>query len=575
MFNFGGSGTNAGNTANGGSLFGNKPASTSGGFSSGMNSGNLSGQQSGSLFGQNNNNQQQNQSSGGLFGQPTSGTASSSSGGLFGNKPAGGFSIGQNANQQQPQQQQSNAQKPGQLGGSLFGNSNTTQPQSTGIGSGGLFGSSQQPQQQQQQQPNPPSSGLFGGSNQQQFGSGGLFGKSSQPQSSTTSGGLFGNNQPQSGTPGGLFGSSSNTNSGGLFGNSNNTFANKSSTSGGLFGNNNQQQQQQPQGTSLFGNNGPVASTKPSFGWSQSSNSQPISQQANQPQLQDQQLQQQLQFQQQQIQQQQHSNFPQQIQEQIMKCKDSWDPRSSRSKLKTFFYNKVNETEAMLYNKPSEISQEDWDEALLQKPSASVIPVQAFGFDDLNERNKLQRENVAQARLILNQVLEKLIQLSQKHDLETASRILKAQSRNVKIQQRIIKLGSQLAILKSKGLPLSVGEEKMWLEYEKLLKRSNDPAGLGKNNELWARLSVLKERSKTISDQLDSTLVVISENNGSDVQPKRSGKYEDRRVDEELETRVNKIAEILSNQQRGLCYLQDVLEKDEKLVDKYVSQRSA
>ncbi|SCU83985.1 LAFA_0D07250g1_1 [Lachancea sp. 'fantastica'] len=569
MFNFGGSGTNANNTANSGSLFGNKPATTSGGFSGGMNSGNLPGQQSGSLFGQNNNIQQPNQSSGGLFGQQNAGTAPS--GGLFGNKPAGGFSIGQNTTQQQ--QPQANVQKPGQLGGSLFGNNNTTQQQNSGIGSGGLFGSNTQ------QQSNPPAGGLFGASNQQQPASGGLFGKSSQTQPGATSGGLFGNNQPQSGpSSGGLFGGSSNSGSGGLFGNSSNTFANnKSSTSGGLFGANTSQQQpqqQQPQGTSLFGNSGTVNSTKPSFGWSQSSNAQPIGQQANQPQPQEQHLQQQMQYQQQQIQQLQQSNYPQQIQEQIVKCKDSWDPRSSRSKLRTFLYNKVNETEAMLYSKPSEISQEDWDEALLQKPSASVIPVQAFGFDDLNERNKLQRDNVAQARLILNQVLEKLIQLSQKHDLETASRILKAQSRNVKIQQRIIKLGSHLAILKSKGLPLTVGEENMWLEYEKLLKRSNDPAGLGKNNELWARLSVLKERSKTISDQLDSTLVVISENNGGDVQPKRSGKYEDQRVDEELETRVNKIAEILSNQQRGLCYLQDVIEKDEKLVDRYVSQRS-
>lgn len=105
----------------------------------------------------------------------------------------------------------------------------------------------------------------------------------------------------------------------------------------------------------------------------------------------------------------------------------------------------------------------------------------------------------------------------------------------------------------------------MWSEYEKLLKRSNDPAGLGKNNELWARLSVLKERAKTISDQLDSTLVVISENGGSESLTKKSGRQEDKRLDDEVENRVNKIAEILSNQQRGLCYLHDVLEEDDKL----------
>ncbi|SCV06038.1 LANO_0H20736g1_1 [Lachancea nothofagi CBS 11611] len=569
MFNFGNTGANAGNAANNGSIFGSKPATTTTGFSGGLNNGNPQGQSSGMQFGQ--NNAQQN--SGGLLGQFNTGTTGS--GGLFGNKPSGGLTFGQNSNQQQ----QSAAQNPSQSG-SLFGNSNQ---QSSGAGSGGLFGSNNQ------QSSGTGSGSLFGNSNQQSSGAGssGLFGNNNQQQTNSTSGGLFGSNNQQqtNNTSGGLFGNKPSVGTtGGLLGNSSNNNTNTTAT-GGLFGNNTQTQQQgfnsgpqfgtqaqqQPQGNSLFGNTGTVSSTQPSFGWSQPSNNQNANQQQNQSQLQQQQQQQQMQIQQQQMQQVQQSNYPQQIQEQIVKCKESWNPQFSRSKLRTFFYNKVNETEAMLYNKPPGVSQEDWDEALLHKPSPSVIPVQAFGFDDLNQRNILQRDNVAQARLILNQILEKLTQLSQKHDLDTASRILKAQSRNVQIQQRIIKLGSYLAILKSKGLPLSVGEEKMWSEFEKLLKRSNDPAGLGKNNELWARLSVLKERSKTISDQLDSTLVAISEKNGFDAQSNTSSRHDDKRVDEEVENRVNKIAEILSNQQRGLCYLRDVLDKDEKAVDKYVS----
>ncbi|SCU80092.1 LADA_0B05006g1_1 [Lachancea dasiensis] len=524
MFNFGNSGANANSTTNSGSLFGNKPPSSSSTFSNSLNSGAGQGQATGGLFGQG-NNQQQNQTSNGLFGQ--SNTASNGSGGVFGSKPTGGLSFGQSSNQAQ----QPASQKPSQSG-SLFGNSGQQMPSS-----------SQQP----------------AGSS----GTGGLFGNSGQQQTNNTPGGLFGN-KPAVGTSGGLFGTGSQPQT------------QQNPTTGSLFGTQpqqQQQQQQQQQGGSLFGSARAINSTQPSFGWSQPGANQQTNQQPNQSQfqLQQQQQQQQIQQQQQQMQLQQQSNYPQQIQEQITKCKESWNPQSSRSKLRTFFHNKVNETEAMLYNKPPEVSQEEWDEALLQKPSPNVIPVQAFGFDDLNQRNILQRENVAQARMILSQTLEKLTQLSQKHDLETASRILKAQSRNVKIQQRIIKLGSSLAILKSKGLPLSVGEENMWSKYEKLLKRSNDPAGLGKNNELWARLSVLKERSKTISDQLDSTLVVISENSGSDKNLKNSGKHSDRRIDEEAENRVNKIAEILSNQQRGLCYLQDVLDKDEELINKYIS----
>ena len=82
----------------------------------------------------------------------------------------------------------------------------------------------------------------------------------------------------------------------------------------------------------------------------------------------------------------------------------------------------------------------------------------------------------------------------------------------------------------------------------------------------------LKDRAKTISAQLDSTLVVISENGGSSASNTggQNGIEEDRKVDDEVENRINKIAEILGNQQKGLCYLNEILEKDEKLLDKYI-----
>lgn len=521
MFSFGNPATNSGGNTGSGSLFGNKSAG-SGGFS----------------FGQNNAGQQ-TQTSSGMFGQQQTNTGTTGSS-LFGNKTAStgglnsGFSFGQTTSQQ-PQNNASvglfgNAQQnQNTSGGGMFGSNTLQKP---GTGSGGLFG-------------NKPAGG-FGSSNTQPAASGGLFGSNNQANSS---GGLFGTNQQQP-TGKSLFNSQSQVSSTG---------------NQGLFGN--QGQQAPLQSNSMFGSS-TVKTTQPSFGWSQQSATQQPSNEQQQQQLQQQQAQQQQLQQQQQM---QNSNYPQQIQEQVIKCKESWDPQSSRSKLRTFVYNKVNETEAMLYTKPVNVSQEDWDNALLHKPSPTVIPVQVFGFEELNFRNTLQREHVAQARLILSQILEKLTKLSQKHDLDTATRILKAQTRNVQIQQRILKLGSQLAILKSKGLPLSVNEEKLWSEFEKLLQRSNDPAGLGKNNELWARLSVLKERAKTISDQLDSTLVVISENGSSKSKSTTSSKAAEKRLDDEVENRVNKIAEILSNQQRGLCYLNDILEKDNKLIGKYVS----
>lgn len=374
-----------------------------------------------------------------------------------------------------------------------------------------------------------------GTQNTSNMNAGGLFG--AKPQNTTaTTGGLFGSKPQGSTTNGGLFGSGTQNN---------NTLG-----GGGLFG-----QSQQPQ-TNTAPGLGNTVSTQPSFAWSKPSTGSNLQQQ------QQQQIQVPLQQTQAIAQQQQLSNYPQQIQEQVLKCKESWDPNTTKTKLRAFVYNKVNETEAILYTKPGQVLQEEWDQAMEKKPSPQTIPIQIYGFEGLNQRNQVQTENVAQARIILNHILEKSTQLQQKHELDTASRILKAQSRNVEIEKRILKLGTQLATLKNRGLPLGIAEEKMWSQFQTLLQRSEDPAGLGKTNELWARLAILKERAKNISSQLDSKLMVFNDDTkNQDSMSKGTG--------EESNDRINKIVEILTNQQRGITYLNEVLEKDGAIVKKY------
>ncbi|CAI4490250.1 AIG_G0021200.mRNA.1.CDS.1 [Saccharomyces cerevisiae] len=536
---FGFSGSNNG--------FGNKPAGSTG-FSFGQNNNNTNTQPSASGFGFGGSQPNSGTATTGGFGanQATntfgSNQQSSTGGGLFGNKPALG-SLGSSSTtasgtiaagtglfgQQTAQPQQST------IGGGLFGNKPTTT-------TGGLFGNSAQNN-------STTSGGLFGN----KVGSTGslMGGNSTQNTSNMNAGGLFGAKpQNTTATTGGLFGSKpqGSTTNGGLFGSG--TQNNNTLGGGGLFG-----QSQQPQ-TNTAPGLGNTVSTQPSFAWSKPSTGSNLQQQ------QQQQIQVPLQQTQAIAQQQQLSNYPQQIQEQVLKCKESWDPNTTKTKLRAFVYNKVNETEAILYTKPGHVLQEEWDQAMEKKPSPQTIPIQIYGFEGLNQRNQVQTENVAQARIILNHILEKSTQLQQKHELDTASRILKAQSRNVEIEKRILKLGTQLATLKNRGLPLGIAEEKMWSQFQTLLQRSEDPAGLGKTNELWARLAILKERAKNISSQLDSKLMVFNDDTkNQDSMSKGTG--------EESNDRINKIVEILTNQQRGITYLNEVLEKDAAIVKKY------
>ncbi|CAI4922126.1 BEM_collapsed_G0022100.mRNA.1.CDS.1 [Saccharomyces cerevisiae] len=537
---FGFSGSNNG--------FGNKPAGSTG-FSFGQNNNNTNTQPSASGFGFGGSQPNSGTATTGGFGanQATntfgSNQQSSTGGGLFGNKPALG-SLGSSS---------TTASGTTAAGTGLFGQQ-TAQPQQSTIG-GGLFGN----------KPTTTTGGLFGNSAQNNSTtSGGLFGNkvgstgslmggnSTQNTSNMNAGGLFGAKpQNTTATTGGLFGSKpqGSTTNGGLFGSG--TQNNNTLGGGGLFG-----QSQQPQ-TNTAPGLGNTVSTQPSFAWSKPSTGSNLQQQQQQQQIQ-------VPLQQTQAiaQQQQLSNYPQQIQEQVLKCKESWDPNTTKTKLRAFVYNKVNETEAILYTKPGHVLQEEWDQAMEKKPSPQTIPIQIYGFEGLNQRNQVQTENVAQARIILNHILEKSTQLQQKHELDTASRILKAQSRNVEIEKRILKLGTQLATLKNRGLPLGIAEEKMWSQFQTLLQRSEDPAGLGKTNELWARLAILKERAKNISSQLDSELMVFNDDTkNQDGMSKGTG--------EESNDRINKIVEILTNQQRGITYLNEVLEKDAAIVKKY------
>lgn len=528
--------------------FGNKPAGSTG-FSFGQNNNNTNTQPSASGFGFGGSQPNSGTATTGGFGanQATntfgSNQQSSTGGGLFGNKPALG-SLGSSS---------TTASGTTAAGTGLFGQQ-TAQPQQSTIG-GGLFGN----------KPTTTTGGLFGNSAQNNSTtSGGLFGNKvgstgslmggngTQNTSNMNAGGLFGAKpQNTTATTGGLFGSKpqGSTTNGGLFGSG--TQNNNTLGGGGLFG-----QSQQPQ-TNTAPGLGNTVSTQPSFAWSKPSTGSNLQQQQQQQQIQ-------VPLQQTQAiaQQQQLSNYPQQIQEQVLKCKESWDPNTTKTKLRAFVYNKVNETEAILYTKPGQVLQEEWDQAMEKKPSPQTIPIQIYGFEGLNQRNQVQTENVAQARIILNHILEKSTQLQQKHELDTASRILKAQSRNVEIEKRILKLGTQLATLKNRGLPLGIAEEKMWSQFQTLLQRSEDPAGLGKTNELWARLAILKERAKNISSQLDSKLMVFNDDTkNQDSMSKGTG--------EESNDRINKIVEILTNQQRGITYLNEVLEKDAAIVKKY------
>lgn len=528
IFGSGNNNTSSSTPASGG-IFGTKPAA-SGTFGANNNSNNATGTTSGGMFGSNNNTNNINSGSGttdlfgakpaapstGLFASSTSTAPTSTGGGLFsssnsGNKPSTG----------------------------LFGTSSTEKP------SGGMFGSSNTNSK--------PSGGLFGTSNNN---TGGLFGSTGPNNNSGTSRGMFGSGNTNSGTSGGLFGSSNtNSASGGLFGSNN-------STSSGMFGSNNQQQapNQQP---SLFRND-TTNNSQPSFAWSTNQTQTGISSSANNQSTNSNNLAYSLENKP------VSNTYTPAIHDQLMKIKEQWDPNSPKCGLKTHFYNKFNDQEInILLNqpRPQNESPEDWDNAMSNRPSPQYYPVKITSFTEVAQRIEVQLDHVAKSRILLNAINDKQTALSSKHDLDNTTRISKAKAMHTKLSRRLLRLATVLAILKLKGYPLLPEEEEISKQFNLLNHKLNDPNGsLGKLNDVFARLAILKERSEELANQFDSSLSSMNGINPSG--SKEIDRSNDATNDKSNDELITKLSKVLLKQQMGLNHLNEILEKDLETVKK-------
>lgn len=523
-------GSTASNT---GGLFGSNSGNTAGstntasGTSSGLFGGNNAGTgTSGGLFGNSGNasstlGKPASTFGSGIGGSSAAGTQPGSSGGLFGgnnNNASSGGLFGSNNN---------NNNSTGTASGGLFGASSTNQTGQTGLG--GLFGGSQN------------SGGLFGGSNTQNAQSSTGFGNNL-----TLAGGLFGGQKPQTGAQsGGLFGQanqSGGAQTGGLFGQ-----ANQTSGAGGLFG--------KPAAAPAQNNIAqPQAnSAQPSFSWS-ANQAQPqptntlkgldlkvATAAKTQPGT---------------------STYTPAVNDQLTKLKEQWDPNLGKCAFKTHLYNKFSEAEIavlMQQPRPANESPEDWEKAMAERPSPLHYPVRVTSFSEVAQRIEVQLDHVAKSRILLNNIYEKLNQLSSQREIDTTTRILRAKEKHTKLLRRLLKLATTLAVLKLQGYPLLPEEEEMLKQFQALNARLSDPNGaVGKLSDLYARLAILKGRSEELSSHLESS---ISTMNGGLNKLTLEG-------DTQNEQLILLLTKLLYKQQAGLSYLNEVVQLDLSAVSK-------
>lgn len=364
---------------------------------------------------------------------------------------------------------------------------------------------------------------------------GSLFSKPN-PSNTTSSGlGLFGNNTQTPSQPGGLFASSTGNNT---------------------LGASQQQQQQQQQtgqsgfGSSLFGNNSTQQQAQPSATTSSSlfsSNNQLQNSNQNQaPGL-------------------TNSIFkpagtatrtsqPNNVTEQLVKIKEAWDPTSPNCAFQYYFYNKVPANEVMLYVKPPEQDQMKWDQAMNEKPDATSVPVLAVGFTDLQKRMATQEQQVDSYRARIHELNNKLNELTSRHDLNTTVKIAEMQAKHAELAHKTLKLAVKAQVLRNRGLVLRNDEEGLKEKLEKLSSNLEDPAIYGRINEIWARMTALREMARVMNSRGEERL-------------------DEYNLDWDLqEEQLERIAKILKDQQAGIAYLSKILTEDQEEMQRIVAK---
>lgn len=363
----------------------------------------------------------------------------------------------------------------------------------------------------------------------------------SAPAASTTGGGFSFGSKPATT-------SATTTTTGLSFGTSSNT----QPSTGGLFGQQNQQQPQLQQAQPPQQN----FSSQPSFPWSTNNTSNTTTfGQTTQPQQQQAPIQpiQPLQSTTSNNQSKQHTqnDYTPTINDKLIKIKSSWDGNNPKSTMVTHLYNKVDNS-FNNFTRPLNETPEEWENAMKNRPKEyNSIPIKCIGFTGLFERNQLQDNHVKQTRLLLNEINDKLIKLNEKHDLHSNSQLLKCKMRQRNLNIKLLKIAINLSILKFKGYPLTNDEEILILKFKNLLSKLDDPIGLSRVNELWARLTNLKDKYPDNSASLNKSLNEIDINDNKENNENDSDDV------------IKRLLKILAKQQHGIQFLCELMAEDE------------
>ncbi|KAJ2234265.1 Nucleoporin nup57 [Coemansia sp. RSA 1722] len=390
-------------------------------------------------------------------------------------------------------------QAAGTTGGSLFGGFNQ-QANSTG---GSLFGASNDKRQRSGTATDLGQAG-------QTAGAGGLFGNNAQNAQAT-------GNSTTSQVGGGLFGSTTTAGAAG---------------GGGIFGSGSGFSTAKPATSSLFGS-APAGGIFGGGNTTQQQQQQPVQQPAPQ---------------QQQQQQQQQISEAEELSRQFLMIKECWDPASPYYQFRHYFYNVVEPEQLQMYQCPAGQDPALWQQAQNDNPDPlTLVPVVANGFDDLRKRVDSQSLQMQSYQERTAEVSDKLCAILQKHHSETTVRLTECRRRQAELSQRLLEFMKLLQLLRLRGQLLHPEEEVFRIRVEHLEKE------MTRSGSLKQRLAELQDLTYRLQANARRRREMLGlSGNGTAVDG----------FEVADETQLESVMKMLSEKQRGLAHLTQVVSQD-------------
>lgn len=235
---------------------------------------------------------------------------------------------------------------------------------------------------------------------------------------------------------------------------------------------------------------------------------------------------------------------------QIQTLANKWDERNAECVFQHYFYNQVDPQQAPYYGPGPNDNERKWEEALSKKPTPGAIPVLASGFGDIALRMRNQNMAVQALQTRLHEINNSLNLMKSTHELETASRIAEARRKHVVFTQRALALAAKTQILRNRGFAMDQSEEELKRKLSELEKKTFSPVLSGRQEEIWARMSGVRERAKILMEETEKLGKAVEGQSGE-------------ALTEEEQRQVDKVSPSLS---AGRAGARD-LETDRRLTD--------